>query len=354
MQFNGSRDNNILELRGAIKLNPFRDENPSAPASARYKAVGVRTGEKRELVPLKSADAIHWEWMHDEPVITDGAFDSHNTAFWDGVRGHYVALYRDFAHGVRTLKYATSKDFIDWTPGQWLDYGDAPQEHLYTNATIPYFRAPHIYLAFPKRLVPWRSPQHYAHVNRTGPPGVSESVFMSSRDGLHWHRFIQAFIRPGREHRNWIHRTNFVARGIIQSGDDEISLYVTQHYTYPSAHLRRMSLRLDGFVSASAGYPGGEFTTRPLIFQGQNLVLNYATAAAGSIQVEIQDLGGKPLAGFALKESVPIWGDDIEGVARWRRAGSRDQENQLRRIAGKPVRLRFVMTDADLYSLRFR
>ena len=159
---------------------------------------------------------------------------------------------------------------------------------------------------------------------------------------------------PDGDRRNWIHRTNFVGRGIIRSADDEISLYVTRHYTYPSVHIRRMSLRLDGFVSVSAGHPGGEFTTRPLIFKGENLVLNYATAAAGSIQVEIQDAGGKPLAGFALQDSIPIWGDEIEGVARWRRAGNRGRENQLRRLAGMSVRLRFVMTDADLFSLRFR
>ena len=47
---------------------------------------------------------------------------------------------------------------------------------------------------------------------------------MSSRDGLHWHRFVEAFIRPGRERRNWIHRTDFVGRGIIRSSDEEISL----------------------------------------------------------------------------------------------------------------------------------
>ena len=176
---------------------------------------------------------------------------------------------------------------------------------------------------------------------------------MSSRDGLHWHRFVEAFIRPGRERRNWIHRTDFVGRGIIRSSDEEISLYVTRHYTCPSVHLRRMSLRLDGFVSVSAGYPGGEFTTRPLVLQGQNLVLNYATAA-GSIQVEIQDAGGMPPAGFSLQDSIPIWGDEIEGTARWRLAGSRNPQNQLRRLAGTTVRLRFVMTDADLYSLRFR
>ena len=65
---------------------------------------------------------------------------------------------------------------------------------LYTNATQPYFRAPQIYLAFPKRYVPSR------FVNQgVTDGGVSEAVFMSSRDGVHWNRFLEAFIRPGRE-----------------------------------------------------------------------------------------------------------------------------------------------------------
>lgn len=370
VEFNGSKDNNILEIRGAAKLNPFKDANPKAPDSSRYKAVAfARVGEKpcarnsrgsrrcptRGLVALESADGINWSWMAENPVITDGAFDSHNVAFWDDVRGLYVALYRDFERGVRTVKYATSSDFLDWSPGEWVDYGDSPSEHLYTTSTIPYFRAPHIYLAFPKRFIPWRSPQHSAAVRNSKPKlaGLSDVVFMSSRDGQHWYRFVEAFIRPGRNTRNWIHRTNFVARGIWASAADEITFYMVRHYTYPTAHVRRMVLRTDGFVSVNAGYPEGELVTRPLKFKGKNLRLNYSTSAAGSIQVEIQDANGHPLAGFGLQDSIPMWGDEIKGTASWRRGGDGDFEDQLARIRGSVVRLRFVMTDADIYSIQF-
>ena len=87
----------------------------------------------------------------------------------------------------------------------------------------------------------------------------------------------------------------------------------------------------------------------------QNLVLNFATSAAGSIRLEIQDAGGQPLAGFALEESPLIWGDEIEHTVRWERNHpSAVSAKPLARISGKTVRLRFVMKDADLYSLRFR
>ena len=102
-------------------------------------------------------------------------------------------------------------------------------------------------------------------------------------------------------------------------------------------------------------YAGGELVTKPLVFNGDNLLLNYATSAAGSIRVEIQDIRGNPLPGFALEESPLIWGDEIEHRVRWERSHAKaSSDNPLARIAGKPVRLRFVMKDADLYSLRFR
>ena len=61
------------------------------------------------------------------------------------------------------------------------------------------------------------------------------------------------------------------------------------------------------------------------------------------------------MAGFALEESPLIWGDEIEGKVTWVRTHSKGTSDRpLRRIAGSPVRLRFVMKDADLYSFRFK
>jgi hypothetical protein len=48
-----------------------------------------------------------------------------------------------------------------------------------------------------------------------------------------------------------------------------------------------------------AGAKPGEFTTRPVRFGGQQLTVNYATSAAGSVQIELQDEQGQPLTGFA-------------------------------------------------------
>ncbi|PYV16657.1 MAG: hypothetical protein DMG07_07415 [Acidobacteria bacterium] len=352
-EFKGSKDNNIVwNGPGAHNLGPFRDENPAAPPDERYKAVGSDSIERRPvLLGFVSADGKRWRLLRREPILTDGKFDSLNVVFWDAVRGHYTAIYRDFIYGVRTIKHATSMDFRTWSPGEWADFGDAPAEHLYTNATVAYYRAPHIYLALPRRFLPWKT---YYKEMETMSPGVSDAVFMSSRDGVHWRRFEEAFIRPGRDERNWVHRANTPARGMVQTAPGEISIYVERNYTFPTNQVERLVLRTDGFVSASAPSAAGELVTKPFVFSGGNLLLNYSTSANGHIRIEVQDAIGHPLPGFALEESPLLWGDRIDAPVQWARPASKTDPEPLRRLAGKPVRLRFVMRDADLYSIQFK
>ncbi len=342
-EFEGSKANNIVwDGVGAHNFAPFRDDNPAAPAPERYKAVGSDKG----LYAFKSPDGIHWQRMGEKPIITDGVFDSLNVVFWDAARHRYVAVYRDFLQGVRTIKFATSEDFLKWTPGEWADYGNAPAEQLYTNATVAYFRAPQIYLAFPKRFIFWRKPFDDA----TG-PGVSETVFMTSRDGVHWdRRFMEAFVRPGRDRRDWVHRNRMAATGVVRTGNDELSVYVSRHYTFPDAFLERMTLRTDGFVSVHAGYKGGEFITKPLWIEGNKMVLNYATSAVGSIRFEVQDLNGNPLPGYGLEETKLLYGDHIEDTVQLQSP----KHKAGRGLEARPLRLRFVLKDADLYSIQIR
>lgn len=176
----------------------------------------------------------------------------------------------------------------------------------------------------------------------------TDILLCSSRGGTELRRlFLEAFVRPGLDLRNWTSRSNYAARGIVTTSKEELSLYVSHNGGYPSLHLRRYSLRPDGFVSVAAGFSGGEMITKPLVFTGNRLLINYATSAAGGLKVEIQTPGGQPLNGFTLADCPEMVGDRLEGAVRWK--GGDD----LRRLAGKPVRLRFVLCDADLYSVRF-
>src|SRR5690606_28651130 len=121
-----------------------------------------------------------------------------------------------------------------------------------------------------------------------------------------------------------------------------------RNYGQPTHHLERQVLRVDGFSSVNAPYEGGEMHTRPLVFDGRELVLNYATSAAGGVRVELQDPDGQPLPGFALEDSDGIVGDEFERIFTWKGSGD------VSALAGQPVRIRFALKDADLYALRFR
>jgi len=334
---------------GAHNFSPFKDNNPRCKKDAKYKAIG---SHRKGLVAFKSKDGLHWSLMQDEPVITDGAFDSQNLAFWDDERGCYVDFHRDFRRvrgkGVRDIKTCTSKDFLNWTKPQWLDFGKTPPEHLYTNAITPYPRAPHILMGFPKRFLPSRSVVD-ADMN-----GVSDGVYMTSRDGLHWDRWREAFIRPGLQSDRWYNRNNMTAWGMlilpstIPNTPDEISLYSSEGYYSPGVcRLRRYTLRQDGFVSMHADARGGEVLTKALKFEGKQLQINYSTSAAGSVRVELQGNNGKPIKGFSLDDCEPIYGDAIGQKVRW------SKQKDLSSLAGKAIRIRFMLEDADLYSLQF-
>ena len=93
---------------------------------------------------------------------------------------------------------------------------------------------------------------------------------------------------------------------------------------------------------------GGKIITRPLIFEGNRLSLNFSTSAAGSIQVEVQGTDGTPVDGYRLEDSSPTFGDELAREIRWK--GGSD----VGRLAGQPVRLRFILKDADLFAFRFQ
>lgn len=362
-EFKGSKANNIIWTGEAShNFAPFKDTNPDCKPQQRYKALGYMSTEvdgRRKMVlgAFRSADGIRWSPMHDKPVITQGAFDSLNTALWDAERGRYVAFVRHFKPGVgRDIMAATSTDFINWTEPASLEYPGSPPTELYTNGIVPYERAPHIFFGFPMRYMrdrySWGRLRDGAR--QPGMGGVTDGVFMTSRDGLTFHRWDEALVRPGLQRDRWVTRNNLTARGLLTTQSDvhggpELSLYSTEGYYIEGTgcRLRRFTVRVDGFVSVQAGSAGGEMLTKPLVFSGAKLQLNFSTSAAGSLQVEIQDAAGTPIKGFTLDECPQMFDDRLDQVVTWEHGGD------VSHLAGKPIRLRFVLKDADLYSLRF-
>ena len=337
-------------------FSPFLDTRPNVDPAQRFKALGGT--EESGLVAFVSPDGIHWKKLREKAVFSKGKFDSQNVSFWSATEKKYLCYFRTWTKigykGYRTISRTTSDDFIHWTDPVKMSFGDTPMEHLYTNQTHPYFRAPHIYVAIAARFMPKKQVLTEAQAKELGVnpkyfKDCSDAVFMTSRGGNVYDRtFMEGFIRPGIGLQNWVSRTNYPALNVVQTGPTEMSIYANENYAQPTANLHRYSLRLDGFISVYAPYKGGEMITKPFIFQGKNLFVNFSTSAAGEIAVELQDANGKPIPGFSLADSQKLIGNEIERAVSWKNG------EDISSLVGKPVRLHFVMKDAHLYSLHFK
>ncbi len=367
-EWEGSRENNIIwtDEPSTHNFAPFKDARPDVPDDERYKALASAPG-KKGLVAFASADGVRWRLLSEKPVITEGAFDSQNLAFWDETRGEYRAYYRDFRDGFRDIRTATSRDFLTWEGGDWLEYSGAPRAHLYTNQIQPYFRAPNLFVGLPTRYVDrgWRGsmkelpdPKNRELRAETIPrygTALTDCTLMSSRDGTKFHRWNEAFIWPGPERTGtWLYGQLYTACGLVRTAasiegmPDELSIYGTEGDWLKATHLRRYTMRTDGFASVHASVEGGELRTNPIVFDGGEMVLNLATSANGFIKAVIRDVNHKEIEGFGMSDAIAVFGDSLERKVRWK--GDPD----LSKLAGKPVRLRFVLKEADLFSFQFR
>lgn len=325
-------------------FSPFIDTRPGIDPQDRYKALAGT--HPVGLFAFTSADGIRWTKIQDTPVLKTPpgsvapfgpfAFDSQNVSFWSDAEKSYVCFVRTWKNGVRGISRATSPDFVNWSPPVDTNAG-LPGEHLYTSQVHPYFRAPHIYVATPMRFTQGAIMGKPVEGNN----GSSDILFMASRAGTSsFHRsFKEAFIRPGLDPKRWERKANSAWLNVVPTGPAEISMYHVNGDRY--------TLRTDGFISVKAGTEKGELRTKPLIFAGDSLFVNFSTGAAGSLRVEIQDADGNAMQGLGLEDCTSITGDAIERRVEWR------GNPALRAIAGKPVRLRFEMCECDLYAFRF-
>ena len=385
VEFQGSKANNIVlapATVGEVTSDPghpavFKDENPACPPESRYKAI-IRASKPHGLLLFQSPDGLHWSLAHPAPVITEGAFDSQNLAFYDPNIDAYRAYWRIFTggktdgenwkpSGVRAIRTAVSKDLVHWDPWKDLSYVDSPEEELYTNGVSPYSRAPHILMGFPTRYLDrgWSDsmkalPEKSHRESRAAASprygtAITEGLFMASRDGVTFKRWNEAFLRPGIERDgSWNYGQQYLAwhpvetRGTLDGAPNELSFYATESYwTGKSSLLRRYALRLDGFVSVGAPMKGGELVTKSVIFSGDHLELNFSSSVAGGVRVELQDAEGKAIPGFSLNECPPVFGDSPGRIVTWKNGA------EVSALAGKPVRIRFEMKDADVYAYQF-
>lgn len=381
-EFQGSKNNNIVladkkfdgfDFKFADNMTVFKDQNSNVPPSARYKAF-VDLRNKRpdwSLLLFESADGIHWVPANGaQPVLSkdQGSYDSQNTAFWDSRFNEYRAYWRFFGKdSLRSIKMGTSKDFIHWENIKEIQYSDSFHHPMYTNGIIPYYRAPQIYLGLPARYIDrkWSEsmkelPQLKQRESRsiTNPrygTALTESLLIASHDGVNFKRWNDAFLRPGIERDGtWNYGQQYIAWSFLETqsnlpgAPNELSLYANEGlWTEKGGKLRRYTLRLDGFVSVIAPLTGGMLLTKPLVFEGGKLSLNFSTSAFGSIRVQLQDEEGQPFPGYSLSDCSPIFGDSVDRVVYWKHG------TDVSSLAGHVIQILYEIRDGDLYSFYF-
>ena len=268
--------------------------------------------------------------------------------------------------------YAHSSDGIHWErPDPSLAKAPDPPGPD-KNEVFPYPWADGVYFMFPALYYRYGDRQREFSKESPVDAGTIDVRFAASRDGASWEHFgRQPFVRLGMDGEFDSKRIHMVNGMVPAMNGRELYMYymgTNEPHGWnrdkrnnrilfaagvapnpPRRAISRVVLRRDGFVSVSAPYAGGEFTTPPLKFRGSQLVLNLQTYSSGEVRVEIQDESGRPMPGFALSDADLIHSaNEIDRPVSWKGVSAVDA------LASKTIRLRIVLRDADLYAFQFR
>ncbi len=186
---------------------------------------------------------------------------------------------------------------------------------------------------------------------KEGKPKHTMLQLAFSRDGFHWDRHRETFIggtgEPGNWERGYISSTGggclvvgdelWFYYGAFKGDPSNTPAYYAWGGMYANGATGLAKLRRDGFASMRGS---GSLTTRPVRFSGRHLFTNLR----GGLQVEVLDEQGKVIPPFSRENCTPIRGDSTRTAVNWKGAAD------LSALAGRPVRFRFHLDEADLYA----
>ena len=355
--YQGSTNNNILfRMVGPPGAHSrvhgtgvFKD--PAAPPGARYKAVsqGLFATEPfpHNIAGMYSGDGLVWT-RYPDPVCRLHA-DSQYSCFWDEQRGTYMLYGRVGGYGGRAVGHSPSADFTQFETLSLVlqaDPNDPPNSDIYNPAALKYPYAEDVYLMFPSL---------YQH-----DPDTLDIRLAVSRNGSTWTWPEQSVpYIPLSPTGTFDSATLYMGQGLVREGD-ELWLYYSgsplkhQEGDLPNLIIpgnervyTRVVSRLDGFVSVDAGPGGGFFTTPQLQYAGDELQLNVAVGAGGSVRVGLLDGSGNPVADRGVDDCIPITGDDTSLTVAWQTG------TDVAAHAGQPTAMRVEMVNASLYAFQF-
>jgi hypothetical protein len=375
VEYEGSTRNNLVVAYSSVIGQVFVD--PNAADEDRYKMLAaiypLRDGDpKRYLTVLSSPDGLRWS-KPERNVVPSGqiALDTQSQAFWDRDLGKYLLYTRMAGRQVARSESADLLRFPD--PVLVIRPDDPVTADYYQSNVTKYDEAANAYFA----LVPVFYHPGDASGNPVGrdralvvnyrgnpitvvAPDTIDVHLFTSNDSVAWQRrgdgrpfiglgtdgaFDSRQIYTGVGYARvadeiWIYYSGFdVTHCGCLEGDDPFQQYL--------GGIGRVTLRVDGFIAATAGPAGAEVVTHPVTFSGDCLELNVDCGATGHVDVELQSVDGVPIPGFSLEDSDRVYHNNVGKRVAWQ--GRTD----LASLAGKPVRLRLALRNARLYSFQF-
>ncbi len=358
VDFEGSTDNNILAIGNInVEGGGVVDEPEDPDPQRRYKAIYWEHGSgevitredglvlwagggKDGMWVSFSPDGIHWSNYEGNPIGPSS--DTSHYVVRDPVTRKYHVYGRFAPKGGRVIGCMTSDDFMDWSDGVLVLDPDDQEVAGPKSDTQFYGMSVGLYEGLYVGGV-W--------IYRPGTDGCIDTQLAVSRDGLNWERVAdrQVFmpLGPAGGKSDGMVRTtaNYIIRG------DEVYIYygmVNGPHSgpaHPGNKIIRTSvgmiglarLRRDGWVSLDVGADGGTLVTTPQSHLSNEVHVN-VNAAGGEVRVTAIDDQGNAIPGCEGRLS----GDHLDGTVAW--AGP---------IPDSPVRLRFELRDAKLFSYWF-
>lgn len=352
-KYHGTYNNNILLDATDGDIQSFQivwDENFWSYNLPCYCGVAViRTEKGNELFGFESYDGLMFENAYK--ITDEGVFNSLCSAYWSKEINKYVCLF-DGCHvsngkKISDIRVIYSEDLKIWSKPRFINIYDENGEPgedypLYGACAQKYYRGNHLVVALPSAGI---EAEECDDPNKDG-LRPADCVFMLSRDSENWTRYDDSFIAPGPE-VNGISRYEkcYPANGFAETSspfdgaDNELSLYVVGGEDGELQKLERYIMRVDGFVSMRGGFETDVLVTKPFVFKGDMLEINFATSAKGGMYVTLTDDDGNSVT------STRIFGNRTDRII--------DFEKSLRHFEGKPVVMTLELCDAEVYSFRF-
>lgn len=355
---------NVVSGTNIVRRGAVRDassvwiDKQATNSSARYKMFEVAGGAGNwKYSYLTSSDGKAWR----DQNAASGKLADRSTVFYNPFRSVWAWSMR---HNVRV----NSSDPYTVRARDYMENADPVAGNKAAVADLNYFWCG-----------PWPSEQkHPTYKNNDGSPGIYnidampyESIMLGlftiwqgpendvaekdgvikrnqvmlgySRDGFSWYREdMNAFLPVNDDKTAWNNGNVQSTVGSPLIVGDKLYFYVSGRRLENGKEITSTglaTLRRDGFASMSGS---GELTTETLKFKGEYFFVN--AAVRGDMKVEILDANGKSIAGFTKDDCLSVTGDGTKLQVTWK------NNTTLKSLSGQNIKVKFYLTDADLYA----